>query len=278
MSKIAFQGRPGAYSDLACRQAFPKIETVPCPSFDDVFRAVREGRADMGMIPVDNSSAGRVADVHHLLPAGGLHIVGEHFMPIHHCLLGIRGAKLEDLTHVRSHIHALPQCRSIIEKLGLEQVVFGDTARSAEEIARLGDKTQAAIASELSAEIYGLEVLKKNIEDAENNTTRFLVLAREAKIPPHKNGEKHITTLVFEVRSIPAALYKCLGGFATNRVNMTKLESYMTGDGFRGAEFYCDVEGHPEDAALRLALEELSFFARDVRILGVYPAHSFRQS
>lgn len=276
MSKIAFQGLPGAYSDLACRQAMPGMETLSCPSFDDVFRAVREGRAEMGMIPVDNSTAGRVADVHHLLPAGGLHIVGEHFMPVHHCLLGVKGARLEDLTHVRSHAHALPQCRGIIEKLKLQQIVFGDTARSAEEVARLGDKTQGAIASGLAAEIYGLDVLKKNVEDAENNTTRFLILARETKIPAHTASEKFITTLVFEVRSIPAALYKCLGGFATNRVNLTKLESYMTGDGFKGAEFYCDVEGHPEGNALRLALEELSFFARNVRILGVYPAHAFR--
>lgn len=276
MSKIAYQGRPGAYSDLACREAFPGMETVSCPSFDDVFCAVREDRVTLGMIPVDNSTAGRVADVHHLLPQGGLHIVGEHFMAIHHCLLGVRGAKPESLTHVRSHLHALPQCRNIIEKLGLEKIVFGDTARAAEEVARLGDKTQAAIASELAAEIYGLDILQKNIEDAENNTTRFLVLSKEKKIPPAESPQKKITTLVFEVRSIPAALYKCLGGFATNRINLTKLESYMTGDGFRAAQFYCDVEGHPEDIAMRLALEEMSFFARDVRVLGVYPAHPFR--
>lgn len=271
---IAFQGHSGAYSDLSCRSVFPGMTTLPCPTFEDAFAAVREGRAALAMIPVENSIAGRVADNHYLLPEGGLHIIGEHFQPVNHQLLAPRGATLGTIRTVRSHIQALSQCRSTIRDLGLEIINHADTAGSAAEIAALNDPRHAAIASSLAAEIYGLEILKGDIEDARHNTTRFLIMAREPKVPAV--GTPTITTFVFRVRSVPAALYKALGGFATNGVNMTKLESYMVEGRFTATQFYADVEGHPEDRSLRLALEELDFFAREVKILGVYPANPFR--
>ncbi len=271
---IAFQGLPGAYSDLSCRSVFPGMTTLPCQTFEDAFAAVREGRAELAMIPVENSIAGRVADNHYLLPEGGLHIIGEHFQPVNHQLLAPKGATLDTIRTVRSHIQALSQCRATIRTLGLEIINHADTAGSAAEIAALNDPRHAAIASCLAAEIYGLEVLKANIEDARHNTTRFLIMAREPKVPPV--GTPTITTFVFRVRSVPAALYKALGGFATNGVNMTKLESYMVEGSFTATQFYADVEGHPDDRSLRLALEELDFFAREVKILGVYPANPFR--
>lgn len=273
---IAFQGSPGAYSDLSCRTVFPGMTTLPCPAFEDAFAAVRNGQAALAMIPVENSVAGRVADIHHLLPDGGLYIVGEHFQRVNHQLLAPKGATLDGLQTVRSHIQALTQCRRLIRSLGIEPVTHADTAGSAKEIAELNDPRHAAIASSLAAEIYGLETLKSGIEDAEHNTTRFVILAPEKKIPPRNDGARIMTTFVFQVRSVPAALYKALGGFATNGVNMTKLESYMMGGNFTATRFYADVEGHPDDRGLRLALEELEFFARDVRILGVYPASPFR--
>lgn len=276
MTRIAFQGRPGAYSDVACRAVHPEMETLPCPTFADVFKAVQGGAAVLGMIPIDNSTAGRVADIHHLLPDGGLHIVAEHFEPIHHCLLGVKGATLRDIKTIRSHIHALPQCRKITEELGAEAVVYGDTAKSAQSVAEDGDRTIAAIASKLAADIYSLEILKENIEDQPDNTTRFLVLSKEPYIPEPKSGPI-MTTLVFRVRNIPAALYKALGGFATNGVNMTKLESYVS-SGFQVAEFYLDIEGHPEDGPLQLAIEELTFFSQEVKLLGIYPAHPYRKT
>ena len=275
--KIAFQGMAGAYSDLACRMAYPELETVPSVSFDAAFRAVREKVADLAMIPVDNTLAGRVADVHHLIPNGELFIIGEHFQLIRHCLLGLPGAKLEELTGVHSHVHAIPQCKKIIENLQLERHVVADTAKGASDIKKWNDATQAAIASELAAEIYGLEILKKDVQDAAHNTTRFLVLSRENDIPKLEEGKKYLTSFAFEVRNIPAALYKALGGFATNGVQMAKLESYVDKH-FNVARFFADVEGHIEERSLQLAFEELEFFAKHVFMLGTYPAHSFRSS
>ena len=275
--KIAFQGMAGAYSDLACREVYPQLETVPCVSFEAAFQAVRERLADLAMIPVDNSLAGRVADVHRLIPHGELHIIGEHFQLIRHCLLGLPGARLEDLTDVHSHVHALPQCNRIIAELNLVRHVVADTAKGASDIRKWGDRTQAAIASELAARIYGLEILKRDVQDAPHNTTRFLVFSRDNVVPACAEGKKYITSLVFEVRNIPAALYKALGGFATNGVQMTKLESYVDKD-FNVARFYADVEGHVDERPLQLAFEELRFFAKRVDLLGTYPAHVFRNS
>jgi prephenate dehydratase len=273
---IAFQGFLGAYSDLSCRTVFPGMKTLPCASFEDAFAAVADGQAALAMIPVENSVAGRVADIHHLLPDGGLYIVGEHFQRVNHQLLAPKGATLAGLKTVRSHVQALTQCRRLIRSLGIEPINHADTAGSAKEVAELNDPRHAAVASSLAAEIYGLDILQSGIEDAEHNTTRFLILAPEKKIPPRDAGARIMTSFVFQVKSVPAALYKALGGFATNGVNMTKLESYMIGGRFTATRFYADVEGHPDDRNLRLALEELEFFARDVRILGVYPTSPFR--
>ena len=272
---IAFQGVHGAYSDMACRSAHPELSTLPCPSFEDTFAAVRDGRAELAMIPIENSSAGRVADIHHLLPESGLHIVGEHFERVNHQLLAPKGATLDSLEVVRSHVQALSQCREFIRSHGIKPVVYADTAGAAAEVAALNDPAQAAIASALAGEIYALEVLKGDIEDAEHNTTRFLVMAREP-VDPDPAGGLVITSFVFRVRSVPAALYKALGGFATNGVNITKLESYIVDGSFNVAQFYADIEGHPDQRPVRLALEELSFFSREVRILGVYHAAPFR--
>jgi prephenate dehydratase len=275
--RIAFQGQLGAYSHLACRTAYPDLEPLPCDAFEDAFAAVAEGRARLGMIPIDNSVAGRVADIHHLMPGSGLHIVAEHFQPVHHHLLGVPGATLAGLKQVHSHIHAIPQCRGFLRAHDLKAVVAADTAGAAKAIAAAGDRSVGAIASSLAGEIYGLVSLAANIEDADHNTTRFVVLATEPVIPPAGQGTT-ITTFVFRVRSVPAALYKAMGGFATNGVNMTKLESYMMHGRFEATQFYADVEGHPEERGLRLALEELQFFSRDLKILGVYPAHPYRAS
>ncbi len=274
MTKIAFQGAFGANSDMVCRAVFPDCETLPCFGFDDAFAAVRSGEADLAMIPVENSVAGRVADVHHLLPQGGLHIIGEHYQPIQHHLLAIKGATLKDITRVESHVQALAQCRVWLKEHNIRPVIHADTAGAAEEVSQRGDKTVAAIASDLAGKIYGLESLATYIADGPKNTTRFLILSREAKqaLP----STDCVTTLVFRVRSVPAALYKAMGGFATNGVNITKLESYLVDGNFTAAQFYVDVEGHPQDTPLRLALEELSFFAHETSILGVYPAHPFR--
>ena len=272
---IAFQGVRGAYSHLACRQAFPELGALPCHSFEDAFAAVREGQARYAMIAVDNSIAGRVADVHHLLPRGGLHIVGEQFVRVNHQLLGVAGATLESIELVESHVHAVGQCREFLRRHGFRARVVADTAGAAADIAAAGDPARGAIASRLAAEIYGLEILKSDIEDAEHNTTRFLVLARESRYPDPKDGPT-ITTFTFRVRNRPAALYKALGGFATNGVNMVKLESYVDG-AFTQAEFYADIMGHPQHDNVRLAFEELRFFSHNVEILGVYPADRFRE-
>lgn len=274
---IVFQGEPGANSHIACHEAYPDLEAVPCPTFEDAFAAVSGGEHDLAMIPIENSVAGRVADIHHLMPNSGLHIIAEYFLPIRHQLMAPKGATLATIKAVQSHIHALGQCRTMIRKLGLKTVIGADTAGSARQIAELGDKTHAAIASRLAAEIYGLEILAEDIEDEAHNTTRFIVLSKEPDWAPHGNGPT-VTTFVFRVRNVPAALYKALGGFATNGVNMTKLESYQIGGNFFATQFYADVEGHPDDRPLRLALEELAFFSKELRILGVYPAHPYRLS
>jgi prephenate dehydratase len=272
---ISFQGVPGAYSDLACRSAYPRMTTLPCESFESAIEAVREGRAELGMLPCENSLAGRVTDIHHLLPESSLFVVGEQFQRVEHCLLAVKGATVADLRRAHSHSVALGQVRRILRDLGLAPVQEADTAGAAQLVAQWNDKAEAAIASSLAAEIYGLEILRANVEDAAHNTTRFYVVARKAATPDA--GTPHLmTTFVFRVRNVPAALYKALGGFATNGVNMTKLESYMLGGQFAATQFLCDVDGHPEQPALRRALEELSFFSSEVRVLGVYPAAPFR--
>ena len=273
--RIAFQGFPGAYSDLACRHAYPKLATLACPAFEDAIAAVRRGRADLAMLPVENSVAGRVADIHHLLPQSGLHIVAEHFERVSHQLLALPGATLKSIKTVRSHVHALSQCRNLIRALKLKPVVTADTAGAAAELAKSDDTSVAVIASELAGRIYRLKTLRKNVEDAAHNTTRFLVMARAPLTPPD-DGSLAVTSFVFRVRNVPAALYKAMGGFATNGVNMTKLESYMVGGEFTATQFYADVEGHPADRALNLALEDLRFYTSALTILGTYPAHPFR--
>ncbi|MFK8253789.1 prephenate dehydratase [Ancylobacter terrae] len=272
---IVFQGEPGANSHIACREAYPDHVPVPCATFEDAFAALQNGEADLGMIPIENSVAGRVADIHHLMPTSGLNIIAEFFLPLSHQLMATPGASLATVKSAQSHVMALGQCRNIIRKLGLTAVVGADTAGSAREIAEAADPARAAIASRLAAEIYGLDILAENIEDEAHNTTRFIVLSREADWAPSGNGPT-VTTFVFRVRNVPAALYKGLGGFATNGVNMTKLESYQLDGEFFATQFYADVEGHPDDRPLALALEELAFFSKELRILGVYPAHAYR--
>ena len=272
---IAFQGLPGAYSDLACRDAYPGWRTLPCASFEAVMEAVRGGEARLGMLPCENSLAGRVPDIHRLLPESGLFVVGEHFERVEHCLLAPRGATLATLKRAHSHPVALGQVRQILKELRLTPVIEADTAGAAALMAERGGVEDAAIASALAAEIYGLEVLRRNVEDAAHNTTRFYVMAREAA-PPPAGTPGCVTTFVFRVRNLPAALYKALGGFATNGVNMTKLESYMVDGEFTATQFLADVDGHVEDPRLARALEELAYFSRELRVLGTYPAHAYR--
>ena len=277
--RIAFQGEPGANSHLAINEVYPGAVAVPCATFEDALATIRSGRADLGMIPIENSVAGRVADIHHLMPTSKLHIVGEHFMPVHHQLMVLKNGSLKTIKTVESHVHALGQCRKLIRQLGIKAVVAADTAGSAREVSESGDNTRASIATKLAAKIYGLKILKKDIEDEKHNTTRFIILSKNAKWARPKPKQKVVTTFVFQVRNIPAALYKALGGFATNGINMTKLESYMVGGSFSATQFYADVEGHPDERALELALEELDFVCqpKTLKILGVYPAHPFRK-
>jgi prephenate dehydratase len=279
MSKltIAFQGEPGANSDIAAREVYPGCEPMPCPTFEDALAAVQNGRADLGMIPIENSIAGRVADIHHLLPHANLHIVGEYFLPIHFNLMAPKGATLKTIRSVESHIHALGQCRHFIRKHGYKAVIAADTAGAARHIAETSDTTRGALAPKLAAKIYGLKVLAENVEDEDHNTTRFVILSKKKQHTKPGNGAV-VTTFVFRVRNLPAALYKALGGFATNGVNMTKLESYMIEGNFFATMFYADVEGHPDDRGLAFAMDELKFFSREFKILGVYPAHPFRSS
>lgn len=273
--RIAFQGVLGAYSDLACRTAYPNMTTLPCESFETAMDAVRDGQAELAMLPCENSLAGRVPDIHHLLPESGLFVIGEHFQRVEHCLLGIKGSAIGDIKRAHSHTVALGQVRRILRELALTPVIEADTAGSAQLVAEWGRKDEAAIASSLAAEIYGLDILRANVEDAAHNTTRFYVMAKRPTTPDAKLLNL-MTTFVFRVRNVPAALYKALGGFATNGVNMSKLESYMVGGQFAATQFLCDVDGHPEQPGLRRALEELSFFSSEVRVLGVYPAAPFR--
>ena len=263
---IAYQGEPGANSDLVSRQAYPDLIPLPCATFEDAFAAVTEGRAALGMIPIENSIAGRVADIHHFLPHSGLHIIGEHFLPIHFQLMAPKGATREGLREVYSHVHALGQCRRVIRDLGLAPHTAGDTAGAAREVAEWNDPTRAALAPRLAAEIYGLDILAEDVEDEAHNTTRFIVLSKTSQWAPADLGPT-MTTFIFRVRNVPAALYKSLGGFATNGVNMTKLESYMVDGEFAATRFLVDVDGHPEQPALARALEELRFFSKEVEIL-----------
>src|ERR1700686_2212325 len=273
---IAFQGRPGAYSDLACRSAYPSWRTLPCETFEGAMEAVHDGTADLAMIACENSLAGRVPEVHTLLPHSGLSVVAEHFQRVEHCLLALKGTLPTAIKRIPSHPVALGQVRKIVKELNAQAVAEADTAGAAELVATWGRPEEAAIASSLAAELFGLEILRTNVEDAAHNTTRFYVMAKSPRpLPPDTPGL--MTTFVFRVRNVPAALYKALGGFATNGVNMTKLESYMIGGHFAATQFLCEVDGHPEQPALRRALEELSFFSRETTILGVYPMAPFRK-
>ncbi|TIC82707.1 prephenate dehydratase [Nocardioides sp. GY 10127] len=273
--RIAYQGEPGANSHIVCAEHYPDFEAVPCASFEDVFAVVEGGDADLAMIPIDNSLAGRVADIHHFLPASSLHIIAEHFLRIRFDLVAVPGATLDSIRTVHSHVHALGQCRRVIRELGLEPVISGDTAGAAREVSEERDPSMAAISPPMAAELYGLDVLRKDVEDEDHNTTRFVVLAREPQRPPVGQGPV-VTSFIFNVKNLPAALYKALGGFATNGVNMTKLESYMVNGEFTATQFLAEVDGHPEEPGLARALEELTFFTTDIKLLGVYPASPAR--
>ncbi|MCC7252947.1 prephenate dehydratase [Hyphomicrobium sp.] len=275
VARIAYQGEPGANSHLACTEAYPDHEAVAYPTFEDALAAVKSGDVLYAMIPIENSVAGRVADIHHLLPNANLYIVGEHFLRVRHQLMAVKGASLDTIKRVLSHTQALGQCRKTLRTLNLAPVPEADTAGSARLIAEQNDPSLAAIASSLAAEIYGLEVLRADIEDEAHNTTRFLILAKDPDDAEPEDGPV-ITTFLFRVRNVPAALYKALGGFATNGVNMTKLESYQLEGTFNATMFHADIEGHPADRLVQLALEELSFFSSEVRLLGTYPASPYR--
>ena len=276
-AKISFQGEKGANSDSACRDMFPDMEPLPCATFEDAFAAVETGVADLAMIPIDNSLAGRVADIHHLLPASNLNIIGEYFLPIHFQLMVLPGVSKNEITEVHSHIHALGQCRKVIRDNGWAGLVASDTAGAAKMVAERGDRHVAALAPFLAADLYGLDILEKNVEDADHNTTRFVVLSRESKVPA-KTEQAMVMSFVFRVRNVPAALYKAMGGFATNGVNMTKLESYQLDGQFTATQFYAEIDGHPDDQGVKYALEELGFYSDEIRILGTYPASPFRKT
>ncbi len=273
---IAFQGEPGANSDMACRAAFPYMTTLPCPTFETAMGAVQAGRSELAIIPVENSIAGRVADLHSLLPHTRLKIVAEHFQRVEHCLVGLPGASLKSIRSVKSHVQALAQCRNFLRSHRLQPLVHADTAGAAREIAEIGDKSVGAIASSLAARIYNLKVLARNIEDADHNTTRMLVFSREGAVLDWRTVQC-MTAFLFRVKSRPAALYKALGGFATNGVNIVKLESYLSGARFEQAQFYAEVEGHPEQRGLHLAFEELGFFSEELKLLGTFPVNPFRR-
>lgn len=274
-TKIAYQGVPGAYSHIACRNVFPGQDYISCDTFEIAMDLVQKNQADLAMIPVENSNAGRVADVHFLLPDAGLYINGEYFLRIEHQLLGLPGSKLPEIVSASSHPQALAQCSEFLKRHNIKSIARIDTAKSCEDILRNNDKTQAAIASKLAAEIYGLEILRPNIENASNNTTRFLIMSTNNQIPEN-DGKKFITSFIFHVKSIPAALYKALGGFATNGINITKLESYLVGGKFVSAQFYVEIEAHQAEKSYQNAFDELNFFADAVKVLGTYPAHPYR--
>ena len=272
---IAFQGENGANSDMACRDMYPAMRPLPCPTFEDAFAALKNGEADLAMIPIENTVAGRVADIHQLLPDSGLFIIAEYFLPIRFHLMALPGVFLSDIRTVHSHIHALGQCREIIRANGWRGVVAGDTAGAARELRDAKDRTRATLSPPLAAELYGLEVLMEDVHDADHNTTRFVVLSREPQTPSIDAGPA-VTTFVFRVGNVPAALYKVMGGFATNGVNMTKLESYQIDGTFTATLFYADIEGHPDEPAVRFAMEEMEFFCAERRVLGTYPAAQWR--
>lgn len=275
---IAYQGHEGAYSHLACKRVHPELKAHACTTFAEAMFMVEREEARLAMIPLENSTAGRVEEIYRLMPKTRLHIIAEHFEPVNHCLLALPGTSLESLRSVASHPQALAQCHDHIRALGLQPIAALDTAGSAEELAQTRQPYHAAIASSLAAELYGLEILKENFQDVSGNTTRFILLAKESRMPVLEPGCRYITTLMFKVRNIPAALYKALGGFATNGVNMVKLESYMASETMQASSFHLDVEGHPHQAAMQHALQELDFFATEVRVMGTYPAHPFRRS
>lgn len=272
---VAFQGAPGAYSHLACREALPDLVPLPCATFEDAFAAVRGGKAACGLIPIENSTAGRVADIHHLLPEGGLFITAEHFLRVRHQLLAPKSATVKSIKRVYSHVQALSQCRRIIKDLGIEPIVSSDTAGSAKDVADRNNPEEAAIASSIAGELYGLQILRGDVEDNHTNTTRFIKLERQRRDPDPVTS--CMTAIMFKVRSVPASLYKALGGFATNGVNVVKLESYLT-DGFKVAEFYAEIEGHPAHRNVDLALQELEYFSRSLKVLGVFNPHPFRSA
>jgi len=275
--KVVFQGEPGSYSHLAAREAVPHCEAIAAPTFEDAFSAIREDAVDVGLIPIENSLHGRIADIHYLLPDAPLYIVGEHFLRVRHQLMAVPGASLSSITTVVSQEPALGQCRNIVRELGLKRQLWADTAGAARHVAEMKDRTLAAVASKLAAEIHGLNILKPDVEDASHNVTRFLIMSREAEYAP-ANGQPVVTSIIFRVRNVPAALYKALGGFATNSVNLTKLESYQLEGSFNATQFFADMEGHPDDRSMQHALEELRFFTSTLKILGVYHAHPFRQA
>lgn len=273
---IAYQGVPGAYSHLSCRKAHPELEAYACETFAEAMFMVEGGQARLAMIPLENSTAGRVEEIYRLMPKTSLHIIGEHFEPVNHCLLAAKGSKVEELTTVSSHPQALAQCDQHIKNLGMKPIASLDTAGAAAELKNNPQQGHAAIASSLAAELYELDIIRENFQDKTGNTTRFLILSRESHMPELTEDQRFMTSIMFTVRNIPAALYKALGGFSTNGVNMLKLESYMASDTMRVSSFHLDVEGHPDQAAMKYALQELDFFAKDVRIMGTYPWHPFR--
>jgi prephenate dehydratase len=275
--RVVFQGEPGSFSHLAAREALPHCEAVPAPTFEDAFAAIREGTVDLGLIPIENSLHGRIADIHHLLPDAPLYILGEHFHRVRLQLMAVPGATLSSITTLVSQEPALGQSRNIIRDMGLKRQLWADTAGAARHVAEVKDKTLAAVASQLAAEIHGLVILKPDVEDADHNVTRFLIMSREPE-DAENTGAPVITTFLFRVRNVPAALYKALGGFATNGVNLTKLESYQLGGSFNATQFFADIDGHPEEHNVQLALEELRFFTSSLKILGAYPAHPFRRT
>ncbi len=274
---ISYQGVPGAYSHLACLETCPDMAPLACATFDEALQAVREGKAGLCMLPIENSLGGRVADTHHLLPDSALHIVGEYFHPVHHHLMAPKGATLAGLREVHSHEQALAQCRATLRELGLRAVKAADTAGAAQQVARQGDLSVGAIASALAAESWGLEILRSRVEDKLGNVTRFVIMARDRADPPAGQDTPCLTSFQLALRSIPAALYKAMGGFATNGVNFVKLESYIPVNDPRSARFYAEIEGHPVDRPVDRAMEELQYFTTSVKILGVYPQSPFRR-
>jgi len=275
---IAYQGVEGAYSHLACKKAFPNSITIACNSFINAMKLVELGTANLAMIPLENSTAGRVEEIYRLIPKFSLYIIEEHFEPVNHCLLGIKGTKLKDIKYVSSHPQALAQCHKNITTLNLKAQAKFDTAGSAKEISEKKDKKYAAIASNLAAKLYNLEILNPNFGDLKGNITRFIILSKEIKTPQYIEENEYITSLVFQVRDIPAALYKVLGGFATNNVNLIKLESYSMPGSLQVSQFHIDIDAHPEERNLKLALEELTFFAKDIKYLGIYKKHDYRKN